>query len=402
MPYELGAMVPWPLLPNWKGGISESLEFRTKVIGPTLTGVRQKRRMRTAPRRSFEFDVLPNNDGQKLIDNLRFGQGKREWALPIWHDRQSLQAPLSLGSTVIPCATTGYDFATHALLRHRLLNTFEFEVVEIGAIAVDGLTLVNPTTLAWDTSTRLYPLRRAVLSEFPRSQVYTTQVSTMRVRFDLVETCDWTPYTFASSYLGWPVWEFKNDWGKQVNLGFDRVITTVDNDTSIPTYYDLPDVAFASQDMRWMAHKREANTLLRSVLYALAGRYTSIWLPTGIEDLKLSAAVGSADTTISVRKCGYTLFGMMKPGRRDIRIELYDGTIYYRRITGSAEAGDNETLTINAALGASVSIAAVKIISFMSLAEQSSDAINLQHETDADGVTTAALVFEGVIEPPAT
>jgi hypothetical protein len=151
-----------------------------------------------------------------------------------------------------------------------------------------------------------------------------------------------------------------------------------------------------------MAHKRDANTLLRSVLYALAGRYTSIWLPTGIEDLKLSAAVGGADTTISVRKCGYTLFGMMKPGRRDIRIELYDGTIYYRRITGSAEAGDNETLTINAALGASVSIAAVKIISFMSLAEQSSDSINLQHETDADGVTTAALVFEGVIEPPAT
>lgn len=400
MAYELGGFVPLPLLPNWKQKVMESLEFRTKVLGPTLTGLRQKRRMRIAPRRSFDFEIQATKDNRRLIDNIRFAQGKQQWLLPIWHDRQTLPAGLAAGSTHIPCTTAGYDFNQYVMLRHPDLNTPEFEVAQIASIQADGLDLVIPTGTEWPAASRLFPLRRAVVSEFPKSNNLTDDVAVIPVRFDVDEPCDWTPYVFPTLYRGWPVWEFKHDWAEPRALGFDRIITVEDNNTGLPEYYDLPNKAFLSLNMRWRAKGRDGNNELRAVLYALAGRYRSVWMPTGMPDLQLAANITSAATTISVKNCGYTVFIHQAVGRRDIRIETKTGQVYYRRITGSALAGANETLTISSSLGTAVAMSNVRRISFMCLAQQASDSIMLTHETDANGIATAPFVFEGVVDPP--
>src|SRR5690606_14380140 len=99
---------------------------------------------------------------------------------------------------------------------------------------------------------------------------------------------------------------------------------------------------------------RTEQAALRSLLYWLAGRYSALWVPSGMADLKLAADVGASDTTLSVQWCGYTVFGRQQANRRDIRIELVGGTVFYRRITDSAESGDSETLTIDSALGTAV------------------------------------------------
>lgn len=156
----------WPLAPNWKREVKETLEFRTRVLGPTLTGVRQKRRMRKAPRRSFEFEAHPHHASRRFLDNVRFSIGVREWLLPIWHDRQKLSAPLSAGSASIPCATAGYDFAVgaRAVLRPSSVFTTEFEIVVIESIDVDAINLVGVTANTWPAGTHLYPVRKGRVS----------------------------------------------------------------------------------------------------------------------------------------------------------------------------------------------------------------------------------------------
>lgn len=405
MAYTIDGFVPWPLLPDWKQGVRETLEWRTRVLGPTLTGMRQKRNMRLSPRRSFEFSVTPHKHGKRLLDNIRFGQGKKEFMLPIWHDRQSLKLPLAVGSTEIPCSTVGFDFDKYALLRSGDLNTFDFEVVEIDSIASDHLELVNNTGRTWAAASRLYPLRRAMLSDFTRSQVLTPDVSTLQVSFEVIEPCDWPVFEFPDQYLSRPVWEFKHDWREARNLGFNRIISAVDNDTSIPVYFDLPDQVFGSLDTRWVVRGRVDNAEMRSVLYALAGRYKSVWVPTRMDDLKLAATIASGSTQLTVDYCGYTVFIAQKNGRRDLRIELRDGSVFYRRVTNSVESSSGgvlrEILTINSALGVEVPKEQIRSLSFLMLMQQSSDSVTLSHETDASGVTTAPIVFEGVVEPPA-
>lgn len=403
MSYTAEGLVLWPLLPNWKRAVTEALEFRTRVIGPTLTGMRQKRRMRIAPRRSFGFEVHPHHEGRRLLENLRFSQGKREWALPVWPDRQSLAADLPSGSSSIPCSTTGYDFAVgrFAVLRRNKLYTTEFEIVQIDAINSDSIDITGTTGKTWTAGTYLYPIRLARMSDNSNNaMLYNGEVSTLAVSMEVSEPCDWPEHVFADQYLGRPVWEFENDWRSQRSYSFNRIITSVDNDTSIPTYFDFPNNTFAALDTLWRAKGRAEHSMVRSVLYALAGRYKSVWVPTLANDLQIAGSVSSGSAVLPVNYCGYTLFGLGRPGRRDIRIELKNGSVYYRRVTASGESGSTELLTMNASLGVNVSVGQVRRISFLMLMQQSSDNLTLSHQTDADGLATLPVVFEGVIEPP--
>lgn len=403
MSYTVNGLVLWPLLPNWKRAITEALEFRTRVIGPTMTGMRQKRRMRIAPRRSFAFEVHPHHASRRMLDTLRFAQGKQEWALPVWPDRQSLAATLPIASTSIPCDTAGYDFAAgrYAVLRKNTIFNTEFEVVQIDSIDPDAINLVDATTREWPAGTFLFPLRLARMSDNSNNaMLYNGEVSTLSVSMEVSEPCDWSEYAFPASYRGRPVWEFDTDWRSQRSFGMNRIITSVDNDTSLPSYFDFPGKTFAALDVLWRAKGRAEHSMVRSVLYALAGRYKSLWVPTYTNDLQMVGSIGSSSTALTVEYCGYTLFGLGKDGRRDIRIELRNGTVYYRRVTASGEVGGNEQLTLNAALGATVTAQQVRRISFLMLMQQTTDSTTLTHLTDADGVATLPVVFEGVIEPP--
>lgn len=400
MAYDNTELPLWPLLPNWKRGVTESLEFRTRIIGPTLTGLRQKRRMRLAPRRSFGFEVHPHHQGRRLLDNLRFAQGKQEWALPVWFDRQTLAATLSSGATSIPCNTLGYDFVDGglAVLRKNVLYSTQFEIVEIDTVGEDSITLATATDEEWPEGTFLYPIRRARMADSSNNAILLSgEVSTLGVQFDVSEPCDWEAYSFSSSYRNRPVWEIDTNWRQNRSFGFDRIITAVDNDTSIPAYFDFPEKTFTSLDSFLQAKTREVTARNRSLLYALAGRYTSIWVPTLANDLQMAANISSASTSLTVQYCGYSLFGLGK--RQDIRIELVNGTVYYRRITNASVSGDNEVLTLSSALGANVSVAQVRRISFLMLMQQASDSATMTHLTDA--ASTLPVVFEGVIEPPA-
>ena len=68
-------------------------------------------------------------------------------------------------------------------------------------------------------------------------------------------------------------------------------------------------------------------------------------------DLLLAAAVADSDTSLTVEWAGYALFGQLQASWRDIRIEFWDGTVLYRRITASSDNGATETLTIDSAPG---------------------------------------------------
>jgi hypothetical protein len=102
-------------------------------------------------------------------------------------------------------------------------------------------------------------------------------------------------------------------------------------------------------------------------------------------------------TTLDVANIGYSRFGKAQPGRRDIRLELWDGRVFLRRLTGVTELdADAERLALDAALGVSVTPAQVARISWLVLCRLDSDSIEIHHETDSEGVASSALVFRGV------
>lgn len=396
MGFAASTDVPWTIPPDWANGMQESLSWLTDITQATATGVTQHRALRSVPRRAFAFSVVAGDQGRRAADMLLAGHSGI-WQLPIWPDVQWLDAALNAGVVSIPCATAGYDFAAGGkALLHAGVDAWE--VVTIDTIAADHLGLTAATSADYPIGSRLYPLRRALVRDGAQERLLNDCLGTRQLTFDIMEPCAWPVLATPTMYKGHLVLDERPDEADSPTSSNVRLAQTVDYGTSIPMVHDLAGVALRGQQSHWKLYGRDQHTWFRSLLYTLDGRRVPIWVPSFAADLRPVAAIAGGSQTLSVEWAGYTQFGLGKPNRRDVRIELDDGTVFYRRITAAVIAGANETLTLDAALSTSaIAPERVRQISFMALSTLASDDIELDHATDADGLATATTGWQAVV-----
>lgn len=389
-------LVPWTIPPDWTNGVQETLSCATDIMQATATAVTQHRGLRGVPRRSFTFELAAGGQNRRAADMLLAGHSGL-WQLPIWPDVQWRAAPLSAGVDAIPCVTAGYDFvAGGKALLYTAANTWE--IVSIDTIEADHLALSAATTGAYMPGSRLYPLRAARVQDGAQESLLSDRASRRSITFDIAEPCDWPLLDSPTQYLGHLVLDTRPSESTDPTSSYSRLVQTVDYGTSLPVDHDLPNLALRAQQSHWQLHGRAKHTWFRSLVYTLDGRRVPIWVPSFAADLQPTAPIAGSSVTMVVEWAGYAQFGMGKPNRKDLRIELLDGTVMYRRITAASQAGNTETLTLSASLDSS-SIAPDKIrqISFMALSTQASDDVEIDHATDQDGIATATTGWQAVV-----
>lgn len=395
MGFEIGQPLLWPYPPNWSDSVSESLAWLTDIMQAS-NGAQQARALREAPRRTFAFKAMAHGDARRIVDAVRFYLGVRSLLLPVYPDVQLLGASLAAGAASIPCRTAGFDFADggKAVL---WADANAWELVDVDTVGANSLTLATGTANAWGAGTQLYPVRRARLKETPRAAQYNDDLVALQLQFLIDEPCDWAAaWPSAATYRGMPVLEWRGDESQDPTDSFDRTTSTVDQDVGPVFYIDLPGMAFRMQSQAFQIIGRDSHTAFRSLLYALAGRAGQIWVPSWMHDVQLRQPAAGTDTQLQVNWCGYTQFGFEQVNRRDLRFELLDGTVIYRRVIGSAETADGETLQLDASLGQAIAPAAIRQISWMSLCTLASDTVEIIHDTDADGVARAGVNWQAV------
>lgn len=389
-------IIGWTFAPDWGDSITERLTAQTDIL-QSDSGVEQRRALRLAPRREFEAQMYAEDRERQLLDLSLFGWSGRIWALPIWPDIQLLDQPVLAGSTRITCSTAHLDFVEGGLAMLRGESAFEYEVVQVKGVDAGGLDLVRAVQRDWRRGSRLYPVRTAQLMEQPNLTRLTDRAQGAQVHFLIMEPCDWPALMPAATYLGWPVLEERPDETEDLTSTVERLLSQLDSGLGIPLTTDLADRAFPVTGYRWVDMGRAARAAWRSLVYALRGRQVAMWVPTHADDLTLVAQINDLGTILDIANIGYTRFGQGRPGRRDIRIELFDGSVFYRRITGSTELdSDTERLSINNSLGRLVTPAQVARICWMTLSRSNSDVFEIEHITDSEGPATGSLTFRGV------
>jgi len=389
-------IIGWSFAPDWGDSITERLSFSTD-IQRSESCAELRRALLLSPRREFEARMYVEGRERQLLDMMLFGWGARTWALPVWPDIQWLTSPVTAGSDRIDCSTDNLDFRAGGLAMLRGEDAIVYEVVEINAIDSAGLDLVRGTARSWGRGSRLYPVRTAQLLDQPALERITDQAQGARVRFRLAEISDWPEMMPTTLYRGWPVLEERPDETENLTSQFQRLVTELDSGLSLPLRTDIAERALTMLGYRWIDMGREKRAAWRSLIYALRGRQAALWLPTFADDITLSVTIEPADTGIDVVNIGYSRFGQQRPGRRDIRIELRDGTIFHRRITASTEIDDEiERLVIDGALGRQVTPEQVGRISYLSLCRGANDTVEIEHITDSEGPARSAVSFQGV------
>lgn len=390
-------LVAWTFVPDWTDGVLERLAWLTDVLA-SGSGAEQRRALRLAPRRSFETRQLVEGRERALLDLSLAGWGARVWALPVWPDVQQLASAVALGAVTVPCITAQRDFYAGGVAVMIGADAFDAEAVEVLSVGTTALTLKRPTQRAWAAGARLYPARSAQLLQQPTLHRKTDRLAQVDVAFRLVDASDW-PTTAATQYRGAPVFSLRPDESEDLTSTWQRLLLELDNGTGAPALIDTADLGFAIQGHRWTLGGRTEQAAWRSLVYGLRGRQAVVWLPTHADDLTLVAVAGSAAATIDVAAVGYTRFAVGRPGRRDVRIELSDGSVLHRRITGASEISASiERLALDTAPGVALNPPAsagvqVTRISYLQLVRLDQDEIELHHLTDADGVARVQVVW---------
>ncbi|MDF6001929.1 hypothetical protein P4050_30540 [Pseudomonas aeruginosa] len=177
------------------------------------------------------------------------------------------------------------------------------------------------------------------------------------------------------------------DESEDLTSSYQRLLSTLDNGSA----YSSRDRrrrhgAAPSSVHRWIGMGRAERSALPQPGLARYAASRSRWVLTHADDLTLVATVSQLSTALDVRNIGYARFANGRPGRRDIRIELHDGTVYHRRILTSTELdADTERLAIDAALGRLVEPGDVARICFMALCSAATDVVEIEHVTDSEG-----------------
>ena len=397
-----GRVVEWAFRPDWTEGITERLAWLTEVLA-SRTGAEQRRSLRLSPRRSFELRCIVEAEDRTRLDLALAAWGARTWALPVWPDVQLLASPLAADATSIACNTTGRDFRAGGLVMLMGASPAQVESAEVLSVAAGLLTLVRPLVQAWPLGTLLCPARTADLAEQPEVVRRNDRVAQVSARFEVAEVCDWPLAWPGASYRSAPVFETRPEESRDVRAGWVRLQAVLDNNSALPQRTDTAGQGFAMQAHRWQLMGRTEQAAWRSLLYALAGRRGVVWLPTHADDLVLVAIAASDALSIDVRNVGLFRLSGGTPirGRRDMRIELSDGSVVHRRISGISEVSASvERLALDAPPGAVLrptgsAGVSVNRISFMTLARLEQDDVELLHITDADGAAACEVMWRG-------
>lgn len=389
----------WTLPPNWSEPLTETLAWLTDVQ-IAVAGTVTRTPLREAPHRSWEFAVLADRVERRWVEHALFDWTARVWALPVFVDTTRLGAPLVAGAVEVPVDATGLDFAVGSLaMLWRDVATYE--LVEVAQIANDRMTLRAPTRRAWPVGTRLMPCRTARLTDAPELRRHTDRLMSTQLRFEATEPCDWPPALPATRYRGFPVLEHRADETRDPSAILARRFDLLDGDVGRTQVDDASGLAWTTQSHAWRLFGRAERAAHRSLLYGLQGRAEALWLPTWTDDLEVTETIGETALTLTVAACGVGRSLRQQAGRRHVRIELTDGTVFYRAIEVSSELvlanGElAERLRLDAALGRTITPERVRLVCWMALVTLAGDTVELRHHTDSDGLLDCAVSFAGI------
>lgn len=386
----------WSFAPDWADGVRETLEWLTDILG-SETLVEQRRALRIAPRRSLQASMYVEGRERQLLDLALYGWGSRVWALPIWPDIQLLSSATEAGALRINCQTTNLDFEVGGLAMLRGEDAFTYEVVEILSLDASGLNLKRGTQQPWPARSRLYPARPAQLMSAPQLTRLHDRLQSAVVRFLLLDTCDWPETLPAVLYRSRPVLDLAPEESEDLTSSYERLLSTLDSGMGLPLISDLAGKPMPITRWRWLELGRAQRAQLRALLYGLRGQQVPVWLPTHADDLTVVATIGALSTVMDIEYIGYTRFAQARAGRRDIRLQLWNGSVFYRRITGCTELSTSvERLVFDTALGTQVEPSDIARVSWMVLSRLSGDQVEIDHQVDSEGVASCSLTFRGV------
>ena len=267
-----------------------------------------------------------------------------------------------------------------------------YESATISEINGGIITLSGPLEQTWVKGSVLMPLRSFRMpSKVVANRVHSnlTMYSVQFISDDMDEGVDLVES--PTTYLGSGVLEGESNRVETMQDNYERRMHVLNPGTGAVYYDDTRDSTRLDRTFAWMLQDRAAILLLRQFFAFRRGKLKPVWVPTWQNDLVLAETLGLGGTAMHFFDTEYKVYYNLIGGRRDMRIELKNGTIHYKRIDTVAQDPDQHTiLTVDSAFPTDINPGDIRIISFMGLHRLTQDHIDfLWHNPDVVEVSTS-------------
>ena len=260
--------------------------------------------------------------------------------------------------------------------------------------------MFSPLNSTWvDTLTRVVPVMAAGLHQRIAMDGITDRADkAMGATFDLsaVDAPMYAPVDsgLIATYQGDLVLPFKPDFSDNRTGGFSKpLVRKTDYLASAPMYFD--DSEYTQEDASLLIKFfSPADILLfREFLYKVGGRHKAFWCPSYTQDFTITDNVADNSGSILVADNEYLTLVNVNDARRDLYIELWDGTIYTRRIlTVVAAPDDRLSLALDTPIPDLFLPTDVKYCSYNKRYRLDNDTLTLTHSAVGLGSCTLPVV----------
>lgn len=393
----------WTIPPDWMQPVREGLEWRTFVAASQI-GAEQRQSVRRSPRRYLDFNITAIGSWRQYFDSLMTLEGLDLFYFPAWHEACRLRLPLmALTDSTMRIIGSSIEMAATKSVFIQGDKPWKYELAEVTSVdTVDGdtvLTLASVVEKSWSYRTRVFPCAPARILQMPSYSRLTDNIVQTAIRFDFEGPNDWLGTASFPTYRTFPVIEIRPDEGQDQGGSYFRYEAQVDNDVGLIFNQDFAGVSFSTINLSTMLIGRAATETFRSILYELRGRAGQGWFVQPTADFVMSRIAPAHATALTVERSGFHDTGGANIARQDIRILMRDGTEYYRRITSGGISSYNdewEVLNLDTEVTSAIHPKDVARISFLSPGRLDADLIEIQHQTDTDGVAVAQIAIRTI------
>lgn len=390
-------IVLFPFSPDWRSPMDETFSAKSWVLeaadGDEQTGSNWGSHLR----RTLEYSVTLTDRDQQTFENLLYTWSSRFFGVPHWAEDTVLDVAVNPGGLVLTFDTEGRSFEPGGFLV--LYNSpYDNEIREIADVDGDTVTLSTGVLTRWEAGTKIYPCFVGLMPDTNSGAYETSRVLRAPVAFEMEPSATMPNVAqeeVPETYRGVELYMGPMNWRGPVPFSYTSGRTKIDANTGKFSVTASNDFARAQRQHQWVVDKPAAGRSFRAWLGRRQGRAVPCYMPSGREDFTVTSVINPGDLTIDVEENYYSNLVASHPARRDIIVELWDGTYYPRRIVGSAQiVGGGIRLQLDTSLGVAVDPDDIKRVSMLNLYRLAGDEVTLRWLTDRVGTAETNLVVK--------
>lgn len=389
-------MPVFPVLPNWKDGVIERLEWSTEIF-QSETDIEQRRALRRFARRSIEGAFLRKREQRSRIDIFLNAFGKNEVLVPLWFEQLILTEDFLVASPSIQLPTgeailREFRIGDMVFFIGRTPDVFNTAFVEDIVDDLLTFTMIDETPQDWPAGSKLFPLRVARIEDDGAMENLTDAAGRISLRFHLSD-----PETqFVDG--GDPyqnVFPFLPDWSGSVEVKTSRLDYLFDSAYGRRQLTDLMERSRMDAKFNLKMFGREKCIEMRHFLGTRRGRQMRFWLPTFTNDVLLKQDITGVSWVC--HNIGFSKY-MRSPmlSRRTLQLVRKSGEYTIYEIQSCVESSPTtEVFTVDS-FAEDIPMSDVVRISFIMEVRFDQDAFELTHYTDNLSAVEVPMVFHSM------